>query len=122
MCLQDYQMAKKTAANLSDATVGNVALTGSATRLRVVVSVYKGVVVVRQGSLNAGPIICYVGSALQDVTSTDGEAQTLVMRLEDWGIVLLGPLFFSPATALAQYAVSEISAQPVLDRLISEGK
>lgn len=121
MCLADYQMAQRTRTRVQAVTGGGLALPADPTRLRLVVSTATGLLVVYRGTTGNDPARQIATVGYNDTGGTVSYSGTLVMRVEDYGTMLLDNLFIFPFAAGFGDACMEVLALPDLDRTI-QGK
>lgn len=118
MCLADYKMAQRTGSRRIDIAGANALIPANPTRLRLIVSATNGNIYI---SADGGPL----GSAIPiaSVGYNDGAGgvlfgQTLVMRVEDYGTILLGGLRVNTSVLPTYASVVEVYALPDLDHAI----
>ena len=122
MCLQDFQMGRRTQTVVHQPLVGAVNLPPNPSRLRLVVSVFGGVVGLAFGDNTNGNLGYAVLVGNIDSGAVVQYSMTELIRLEDYGSALLGQVSTVEVNSPSNWAVTEVVALPDLDRLISGGK
>ena len=120
MCLQDLQMARRMGNTTHPVTTTSLALPADPRRVRLIVSCINGYATIFAGSTTGDPQIFQVGSGLNETGATNN-GNYAVLRVEDFGLILMGNLLIFGTGAGPSISVVETYLLPELDQLVSNG-
>ena len=122
MCLQDFQMARRTQARGTVVTGTGAVLAANPLRLRIIVAANDCVIGLRFGGDQTTGSQPHTLTGYADTGGTVLYSRTGVFRVEDLGALLLGDVTVVTFSGNGSGYVTDVFALPDLDRIITNGK